>query len=122
MGDSILARIISGVMGLLVAGTALAGPIELPDSARPGAVRPEQEDKLALPKPPPSAVMEVPAVIDRPFDVDECPCTVVTQFRFLNAEDMPDYGVNLAEVQAILDESIQQQAAEGFSSGQPPEG
>ncbi|OGT64405.1 MAG: hypothetical protein A2993_02945 [Gammaproteobacteria bacterium RIFCSPLOWO2_01_FULL_47_190] len=118
MGDSILARIISGVMGLLVAGTALAGPIELPDSARPGAVRPEQEDKLALPKPPPSAVMEVPAVIDRPFDVDECPCTVVTQFRFLNAEDMPDYGVNLAEVQAILDESIQQQAAEGFSIGQ----
>jgi len=118
MGDSILARIISGVMGLLVAGTALAGPIELPDSARPGAVRPEQEDKLDLPKPPPSAVMEVPAVIDRPFDVDECPCTVVTQFRFLNAEDMPDYGVNLAEVQAILDESIQQQAAEGFSIGQ----
>ena len=118
MGDSTLARIISGVMGLLVAGTALAGPIELPDSARPGAVRPEQEDKLDLPKPPPSAVMEVPAVIDRPFDVDECPCTVVTQFRFLNAEDMPDYGVNLAEVQALLDESIQQQAAEGFSIGQ----
>ena len=118
MGDSILARIISGVMGMLVAASALAGPIELPDSARPGAVRPEQEDKLDLPKPPPSAVMEVPAVIDRPFDVDECPCTVVTQFRFLNAEDMPGYGVNLAEVQAILDESIQQQAAEGFSIGQ----
>lgn len=126
MGDSILARIISGVMAMLVAGTAFAGPIELPDSARPGAVRPEQEpvqeqepeENLDQPRPAPSAVMEVPAVIDRPFDVDECPCTIVTQFRLLNAEDMPDYGVNLAEVQAILDESIQQQAAEGYSIGQ----
>jgi hemolysin activation/secretion protein len=90
----------------------------LPDFARPGAVRPQQEDKLELPKSPPSEVMEVPAVIDRPFDVDECPCTIVTQFRLLNAEDMPDYGVSVAEVQAILDESIRQQAAEGLSIGQ----
>jgi len=118
MGDSILARIISGVMGVLVAGSAFAGPIELPDSARPGAVRPEQEEAPALPKAPPSTVMEVPAVIDRPFDIDECPCTVVTQFRLLNAVDMPEYEVSLAEVQAILDESIQQQAAEGYSIGQ----
>src|SRR3970040_2464324 len=62
--------------------------------------------------------MEVPAVIDRPFDIDECPCTVVTQFRLLNAVHMPEYEVSLAEVQAILDDSILQQAAEGYSIGQ----
>jgi len=118
MGDRILARVISGVMGLLIAGSVYAGPVGLPDSARPGAVRPEQEDKLDLPKAPPSDVMEVPAVIDRPFDIDECPCTVVNQFRLLNAEDIPDFDISLADVQAILDESVQEQAAEGFSIGQ----
>lgn len=118
MGKSILARIIFGMMGLLVTMNLFAGPIELPDSARPGAIRPEAEDKLDLPKPPPESVMEVPAVIDRPFDVDECPCIVVNKFRLLNAEEMPEFEVNLAEVQQLLDTQIQDQPESGFSIGQ----
>jgi len=118
MGESILARIIFGVMGMLVAGNTLAGPIELPDSARPGAVRPEAEDKLDLPRPPPSEVLEVPAVIDRPFDVEECPCIVVNKFRLLNAEDMPEFEVELAAVQQLLDTQLQDQPESGFSIGQ----
>ena len=104
---------------MLTPGLVHAGPVGLPDSARPGAVRPDQEeDKLDVPKPPPSTVMEVPAVIDRPFDVDECPCTIVKEFRILNAEDMPQYDVKIAEVQLILEENIEEQADEGFSIGQ----
>ena len=117
-GESLSAYFITLVMGLLAPGILHAGPVGLPDSARPGAVRPEQEDKAVVPRQPPATVMDVPPVIDRPFDVDECPCTVVSKFRLLNAEDMPEYGVKLAEVQVILDESIQEQADEGFSIGQ----
>lgn len=117
-GESISTFIIAIMIGLITPGILYAGPVGLPDSARPGAVRPEQEDKLEIPKPPPETVMDVPPVIDRPFDVDECPCTVVSKFRLLNAEDMPEYDVNLADVQSILDKNIKEQADEGFSIGQ----
>lgn len=117
-GDKFSIHIFFVWIGLLVPGLVQAGPVGLPDSARPGAVRPEEEDKLDLPKPPPSSVMEVPAVIDRPFDVDECPCTLVKEFRLLNAEDMPQFEVKLDEVNLILDENIQEQAESGFSIGQ----
>jgi hemolysin activation/secretion protein len=129
MGKNGLTRIIIGVTGMLVTLGAFAGPIELPDSARPGAVRPGQEDKLDLPEPPPpeevvevpatpSDVVDVPAVIDRPFDVDECPCVVVNKFRLLNAEDMPDFEVSLAEIQQLLDTQIEDQPESGYSIGQ----
>lgn len=126
----------------------VAGPVGVPDSARPGAIRPSQDDKLDLPepppeevvqtpedepdtttpagvtpadeesRPPPEEVVDVPPVIDRPFDVTECPCVVVNQFYLLNAEDMPQYDVNLEDVQQILDSQLQQQPESGFSVGQ----
>lgn len=126
----------------------VAGPVGLPDSARPGAIRPSQDDKLDLPEPPPEEVVEtpeedadspvttgvtpadeesrpppeevvdVPPVIDRPFDVTECPCIVVNRFRLLNAEEMPQYDVSLEEVEQILAGQLQQQPASGYSIGQ----
>ncbi|HKK16540.1 MAG TPA: hypothetical protein VJ981_07515, partial [Gammaproteobacteria bacterium] len=36
----------------------MAAPVGLPDSARPGAVRPVQEDKLDIPEPPPEVLVE----------------------------------------------------------------
>ncbi len=118
MGNKLTAYIVPAMLVIFAPVLVSAGPVGLPDSARPGAVRPEQEDKLDLPKPPPETVMEVPAVIDRPFDVDECPCTIVSEFRLLNAEDMPDYGVSLTEVQKILELSVTQQPETGYSIGQ----
>lgn len=117
-GESTPVSIISILAGLFLSGLVQAGPVGLPDSARPGAVRPEQEGGAEVPRPPPADVVEVPPVIDRPFDVEECPCVLVNKFRLLNAGDMPDYDVKLADIQAILDEQLQQQPESGYSVGQ----
>ncbi|MEJ2095380.1 MAG: hypothetical protein P8X93_09640, partial [Gammaproteobacteria bacterium] len=91
---------------------------QLPDSAKPGAVQPEVPPKPDIPEGPPSGVLEVPPVIDRPFEVDECPCVKVTEFRLLNAEDLPKYGIELAVAEQILLQAIGQQPPDGFSFGQ----
>lgn len=91
---------------------------QLPDSAKPGAVQPEVPPKPDIPEGPPSGVLEVPPVIDRPFEVDECPCVRVTEFRLLNAEDLPKYGIELAVAKQILQQAIGQQPPVGFSIGQ----
>ena len=117
-GEAILKTAGLLIFGLVLCRLAAAGPVELPDSARPGAVRPEHEERAEVPKPPPGEVMDVPAVIDRPFDPLECPCIVVREFRLLNAEDLPKYEVSLEDIQKILDQAIQQQTDEGYSIGQ----
>ncbi|MCK5669049.1 MAG: hypothetical protein KAI15_08180, partial [Gammaproteobacteria bacterium] len=97
--------------------SALAGPVGLPDSARPGAVRPEQEGRAEIPSSPVTEVMEVPAVIDRPFDVDEGEAIVVTEFRLLDGENLPEQDINLDEVNALLEEQ-KALRPEGFTIGQ----
>ena len=120
-GEFTRVSIISILAGLLLSGLVQAGPVGIPDSARPGAVRPEQESVPEESRPPPVDVVDVPPVIDRPFDVAECPCVIVNKFRLLNAGDMPEYNVKLADVQAILDEQLQQQPESGYSIGQMQE-
>ncbi|MGH8120582.1 MAG: ShlB/FhaC/HecB family hemolysin secretion/activation protein, partial [Gammaproteobacteria bacterium] len=102
----------------LYATNVYAGPVELPDSARPGAVRPEQEEAAKIPQAGTTEVLEIPAVIDRPFQVEECPCVIVKQFRMLNVEDLPEYDVAMTDIQKILDEKLQQQPEQGYSIGQ----
>lgn len=106
------------LLGLFFYANVNAGPVELPDSARPGAVRPEQEERAEIPQASTTEVLEIPAVIDRPFQVEECPCVIVKQFRLLNVEDLPDYGIAVADVQKILDEKLLQQPEQGYSIGQ----
>ena len=101
--------------------TACAMPayaqLELPDSARPGAIRPEQMKESTLPKAETVPGLEVPPVIDRPFDVNEGARVTVSQFRVLNAKDLPEFGIELAAVQRILQERIDSKP-EGFTIGQ----
>ena len=115
-------RFIPYTIGLLLGvsfyACVQAGPVELPDSARPGAVRPEQEEAAKVPQASTTEVLEIPAVIDHPFQVEECPCVIVKQFRLLNAEELPEYDVAIADVQKILDEKMQQQPEQGYSIGQ----
>ena len=85
------------------AATALAGPIGLPESARPGAVRPDSDLQPTQPPQPAGEVLEIPAVIDRPFDIDEGEIVVVSQFRLLNAQDIPDFEIVVAEVDEFLE-------------------
>ena len=110
--------------GMLTILTATAGPVGLPDSARPGAVRPEQEESSVVPEEEQAVVepgpqvdaLDIPAVIDRPFDVDEGERIIVRQFRLLDAEDLPRFDVNVEEVQALL-EQIKSERPEGFTIG-----
>jgi len=63
MGSKVPAIIRLLLCSILTVTTAYAGPVGLPDSARPGAVRPEQEGRAEIPSAPVSEVLEVPAVI-----------------------------------------------------------
>lgn len=102
---------------ILTISAAFAGPVGLPDSARPGAVRPEQENRGDISSRSVADVIEVPAVIDRPFDVDEGEAIIVTEFRYLDGEDLPEFDVSLDEVNAILEEQ-KALRPEGFTIGQ----
>jgi len=91
--------------------------LELPDSARPGAVRPEEMKESTLPKAQSVPGLDIPPVIDRPFDVNEGAKVVVKQFRLVHATELPQFDVSLADVQRILQERIDSKP-EGFTIGQ----
>lgn len=91
--------------------------LELPDSARPGAIRPEQMKESTLPKAQTVPGLEIPPVIDRPFDVNEGAKVVVKQFRLVHVTDLPEFGISLADVQRILQERVDSKP-EGFTIGQ----
>jgi hemolysin activation/secretion protein len=96
-----------------------AGPLGLPDSARPGAVRPQPEVLPEQSIEPQAEFVEIPAVIDRPFELEEGPFVSVKEFRLLDAEDMPDFDVSLDEIQnTILEKKRQEQPDRGFSIGE----
>lgn len=100
-------RPVVGAALAFFAPIVLSGPVGLPDSARPGAVRPTEE-RPALPPAPPGEVMDIPPVIDRPFEADEGPRVAVRQFRLVDARDLPKFKLRVADVQAILDAKLAQ--------------
>jgi len=104
---------------LFLSDLVIAGPLGLPDSARPGAVRPQSEVLPEKPVTPEGDFVDIPAVIDRPFDIEEGPFVVVKEFRLLDAEDLPKYDVNIDEIQnSILEKLRLGQAERGFSIGE----
>ena len=116
-----------GVRNVLIALSMLfscnqlmAGPLGLPDSARPGAVRPQVE--VAPPEKPETTttdMVDIPAVIDRPFDIEEGPYVAVKEFRLMDAEDFPQYGISIDEIKnTILEKKRQEQPERGFSIGE----
>jgi len=118
MGSRVSTIIVVLLCNIAMVTSTFAGPVGLPDSARPGAVRPEQQEQISeTPSSPVSEVIEVPAVIDRPFDVDEGEAVVVTKFRLLDGEDLPEFDVSIDEVNALLEEQ-KALRPEGFTIGQ----
>jgi len=104
---------------LFLSDLVIAGPLGLPDSARPGAVRPQSEVLPEKSVTPEGDFVDIPAVIDRPFDIEEGPFVVVKEFRLLDAEDLPKYDVNIDEIQnSILEKLRLGQAERGFSIGE----
>lgn len=106
---------------ILLAGVCLlpvmvsAASVDIPDSAQPGAQRPDR-DRARVPSKPADAVMEVPPLIDRPLDIDEGPVVVVKRFELIGAVERPEYDIHLDEIRAILEE---QRAShpQGFTIG-----
>ncbi|SMN11053.1 Hemolysin activation/secretion protein [uncultured Candidatus Thioglobus sp.] len=93
-----------------------AGPVGLPNITRPEAVPPE----FASPITPPSSStqsVDIPSVVERPFDINEGDIIVVNKFRLLGAENLPEFGISLDDIHAILNEHNAQKP-EGFTIGQ----
>ncbi len=103
--------------------------VAVPDATRPGAIRPEQEQRSVVPQAPPEpeelfdppdAVMEVPPVIDRPFEIDDGSKVAVTEFTIPGAQDLPEFDIRMDEVAEILRQQVQAKP-EGFTVGQMQE-
>ena len=62
---------------------------------------------------------EVPALIDRPLDIEEGPYTLVKEFNMIDAEDYPEHDVSVSEIKStVLDDLLKKQLERGFSIGE----
>lgn len=61
--------------------------------------------------------MQIPAVIDRPFEVEQGPRVIVSQFRFPDARDLPSADLRMADVQQLVD-GLRDKRPEGFTIGE----
>ena len=56
---------------------------------------------------------EVPALIDRPLDIEEGPYIVVKEFNMIDAEDYPEHKVSVSEIKStVLDDLLEKQLEE----------
>lgn len=70
-----------------------------------------------MPKEPPGEIMEVPPVIERPFEADAGPRVAVEGFNLIDARDLPEHGIYLEDIRALLQEHLEERP-EGFTIGQ----
>ncbi|WP_162824649.1 ShlB/FhaC/HecB family hemolysin secretion/activation protein [Saccharospirillum mangrovi] len=87
----------------------------MPDRVQPGAVRND-----TLPRIPPESatpLLEIPPVVERPLAVDEGERIQVSRFELVNARDLPQYGIVLAELEALV-EAARLERPQGFTIGQ----
>jgi hemolysin activation/secretion protein len=99
-----------------VSMSAIAGGLTLPDAVKPGAIRPGEQRPVHSRPPPAADVYQVPAVIDRPLDVDEGEKITVQRFELVGVVDRPEQGITLDELTALV-ESKRAERADGFTVG-----
>ena len=62
---------------------------------------------------------EVPALIDRPLDIEEGPYVTVNSFNILNTKDYPKHEVSLEEIKrTVIEPLLKEQPERGFSIGE----
>ena len=67
----------------------------------------------------PGTPFEVPALIDRPLDIEEGPYVRVNSFNLIDSEDYPEHKVSVSEINTtILDTLLEEQPDRGFSIGE----
>ncbi len=104
------------ILGLWPAWPVLAGAPVMPDTARPGAIRPGEERTPATEAAAGDESFKVPRVVDRPLDIDAGPKVMVTKFNLVDVVDRPEHDIKAAEVQALVDGKIKERP-EGFTVG-----
>ncbi len=102
-------------LGLSAAPAPPAGAVDVPDAARPGAIRPGEEREIRPPQPP-AEVYSVPPVVDRPLDIDAGTRIEVSAFELVGLVERPAHGISAAEVQALVDAKIAEHP-DGFTVG-----
>ena len=95
--------------------TSLAVAVVVPDGAKPGAQRPG-EMPSERPRPPPPETFQVPALIDRPLEIDDGEKIEVKRFMLDGAVDRPRHKIAVSEVQALVDTKLAERA-DGFTVG-----
>lgn len=95
--------------------TAQTNPPPLPDALQPGAIR--QETAPRLPPQPAAPVLSIPPLVERPLSAEEGDRVFVRRFELQDAQDRPEYGINLAAIQQLL-ETARQEYPDGFTIGQ----
>ena len=107
---------IAAFSNLLFFAPVFAGPIGLPDITRPEVVAPAF-DLTTSPADTIVQSADIPAVVERPFDINSGDVIQVNGFRLSGFEDLPEFGINLDQIYAILN-ARNAQKPEGFTIGQ----
>ena len=80
----------------------------------------EEEESMGVTVEP-GTPFEVPALIDRPLDIEEGPYVVVNSFSLIDVEDYPQHDVSISEINDLLEGILKDQPARGFSIGEMQE-
>ena len=82
---------------------------------------PEEEEEIMGVTVEPGTPFEVPALIDRPLDIEEGPYVVVNSFNLIDVEDFPQHDVSISEINDLLEGVLKDQPNRGFSIGEMQE-
>jgi len=80
----------------------------------------EEEESMGVTVEP-GTPFEVPALIDRPLDIEEGPYVVVNSFSLIDVEDYPRHHVSISEINDLLEGILKDQPERGFSIGEMQE-
>jgi len=84
------------------------------------AIVEEEEESMGVTVEP-GTPFEVPALIDRPLDIEEGPYVVVNSFSLIDVEDYPQHDVSISEINDLLEGILKDQPERGFSIGEMQE-
>src|SRR5262245_33942667 len=79
--------------------------------ATPGTPATNAQAQLA----PGADVLTIPRVAERPLTADDSPRIKVSSFELSGAAAQPAVGINVADVQAILDQAVRAQPETGYT-------
>ena len=71
-----------------------------------------------IPEAPPEEVMEIPPMVERPFDPEEGERVEVKRFELEGVRDLPAHNITREEIEALVEERREEQPDHAFTIGQ----